>query len=209
MKGRFEQARRTPDGFTKAIARFEEASARDASFAPAFAGLADTYTLMSRSVFGGLPAAQAMERARGAAERAVALNPWSVEAHLAMASVSHRFDWDWEAAERHYNRARDLGPGYAPAHQWIAVFLAEQSRSEPARIEAERAISLDPLSPTVLRTAGLVAYFNRDFERAVSLAPARGRARAGLTSFDDDAGMVAGRGGARTRGGRGRSRDPE
>ena len=110
-----------------------------------------------------------MERARTAAERAIALDPLSVEAHLAMASVSHRFDWDWETAERHYNRARDLGPAYAPAHQWIAVFLAEQNRPEPARIEAERAISLDPLSPSVLRTAGLVAYFNRDFERSVAL----------------------------------------
>jgi tetratricopeptide (TPR) repeat protein len=169
LKGRFEQARRSADGFANAIARFEEAGTRDPSFAPAFAGLADTYTLMSRSVFGGLATSQAMERARSAAERAVALDPLSVEAHLAMASVSHRFDWDWETAERHYNRARDLGPAYAPAHQWIAVFLAEQQRPEPARIEAERAISLDPLSATVLRTAGLVAYFNRDFERSVQL----------------------------------------
>jgi len=169
LKGRYEQARRSPEGFTNAIARFEDATAKDPSFAPAFAGLADTYTLMSRSVFGGLPASQAMDRARTAAERAIALDPLSVEAHLAMASVSHRFDWDWDAAERHYNRARDLGPASAPAHQWIAVFLAEQGRPEPARIEAERAISLDPLSPTVLRTAGLVAYFNRDFERSLAL----------------------------------------
>lgn len=169
LKGRFEQARRSPDGLANALARFEEAGAKDPSFAPAFAGLADTYTLMSRSVFGGAPAADVMERARSAAERAVALDRMSAEAHLAMASVSHRFDWDWEAAERHYNRARDLGPNYAPAHQWLAVFLAEQRRGEQARIESERAISLDPLSPAVLRTAGLVAYFNRDFERSVAL----------------------------------------
>lgn len=169
LKGRFEQARRSPDGLTNALARFEEAGAKDPSFAPAFAGLADTYTLMSRSVFGGAPAADVMERARSAAARAVALDRMSAEAHLAMASVSHRFDWDWEAAERYYNRARDLGPAYAPAHQWLAVFLAEQRRGEQARIESERAISLDPLSPAVLRTAGLVAYFNRDFERSVAL----------------------------------------
>ncbi len=169
LKGRFEQARRTPEGFAAAIALFEQAAVKDPAFSPAYAGLADTYTLLSRSVYGAAPISQVMGRAREAAERALALDPLSVEAHLAMASVSHRFDRDWDAAERFYNRARDLGPAFAPAHQWIAVFLAEQGRHEPARIEAERAISLDPRSATVHRTAGLVAYFARDFDRSVAL----------------------------------------
>jgi TolB-like protein/Tfp pilus assembly protein PilF len=169
LKARYAEAQRTDEGFRDAIQLFEQAAAKDASFAPAFAGLADTYVLLSRSVHGALPVQDAMAKARAGAERALALDPLSPDAHLAMAAVFHRFDWDWPAAERSYAQARDLGPAYAPAHQWYAVFLAEQGRAEMARIEAERAISLDPLDASVHRTAGLAAYFGRDFVRAASL----------------------------------------
>ena len=68
MRGRFQLAKRTPDGFTKAIECFDQAIAHDAEYALAFAGLADCYTLLSAAAYGTRrpmrPSARGRQRSR-------------------------------------------------------------------------------------------------------------------------------------------------
>jgi TolB-like protein/Tfp pilus assembly protein PilF len=166
LKGRNALALRTPEGFTAAIRAFEEAATLDPGFARAYSGLSDTYTLLSRSVYATGAPDDVMARARKTAERAIALDPLLAEAHTSLASVYHRFDWDWANAEREFRRAIEIRPSYAQAHQWLSLLLAEQGRLDEARLAARRATALDPLSAAVWRTTGLVEYFARDFVRA-------------------------------------------
>ena len=56
-----------------------------------------------------------LSAAREAAEKALALDPQLVDAHLAMGWISSVYDWDWAAADASYRRALDLEPGNARA----------------------------------------------------------------------------------------------
>ena len=86
---------RSADGFTKALAYFQEAIDRDPDYASAHAGLADTYALLGSMPYAVLPASQAGPKAREAATRALALDETLAEAHVSLAFVTYAFDWDW------------------------------------------------------------------------------------------------------------------
>jgi TolB-like protein/Flp pilus assembly protein TadD len=179
LKGRQAWARRTSAGFDDAIRYFEQAIAKDADFALAHAGLADAYSLLGISLYGTMSGREAFTRAKAAADRAPALDSGSAEAHTSLASVRWRYDWDWAEAEREFHRALELNPGYATAHSWYAIYLAEQGRPDDAAVEAQRALQLDPLSANAHRASGIVHYHARRFDlaetaqrRALALEPA-------------------------------------
>ena len=65
------------------------------------------------------------------------------------------YDRDWPRAEREFQLALRLSPGYAPAHQWYAFLLVAEGRNEEALRHLERAGELDPLSPIVHTYLGL------------------------------------------------------
>ena len=137
---------------------------KDPSFALAYAGLADTYQVagLSSGVTDG-PA-----RARAAAERALALDASLGEAHSSLAGTLHRPLADIPRAEAGFLRAIELNPGYATAHQWYAIMLAEEGRDREALEHAERAVALDPLAGVMRQSLALVDYYGRRYDRAIS-----------------------------------------
>jgi serine/threonine protein kinase/tetratricopeptide (TPR) repeat protein len=167
LRGRFQLAKRTLEGCTRAIECFEQATLHDPRFAMAYAGLADAYTLLGGAAFGKSPD-EAMARARRAAEQALRLDEHLAEAHAAIAFVRFRLDWDWPAAEASFTRACELNPGYAPAHHSYALFLTALGRGDAAIAEIRRAAELDPLSLIISTAHGRVLHFNRQFEAAVA-----------------------------------------
>ena len=164
LRGRNAWNTRTPEGFELARTYFLQAIDKDPSFALAHAGLADTYQvagLLSGTADG--PA-----RARAAAERALALDDSLGEAHASLAGTLHRPVADIPRAEAEFKRAIELNPGYATAHQWYAIMLAEEGRDREALEHAERAVALDPLAGVMRQTLGLVNYFGRRYDRAIA-----------------------------------------
>ena len=162
LRGRNAWNTRTTEGFEQARAYFQQAIDKDPSFALAHAGLADTYQvsgLLSGTADG--PA-----RARAAAERALELDDSLGEAHASLAGTLHRPVADIPRAEAEFKRAIELNPGYATAHQWYAIMLAEEGRDREALEHAERAVALDPLAGVMQQTLALVNYFGRRYERA-------------------------------------------
>jgi tetratricopeptide (TPR) repeat protein len=110
---------------------------------------------------------KALEAARGAAKRAMELEPRLSESHLAIGDVRRMLEWDWRGAELAYAQAIALNPSQENAHRRYAMMLAANARPAEAVREAERASDLDPLCLVVGATAGLVRYLTGDYDEAI------------------------------------------
>ena len=144
LKGRlyFVNEFTKPDSLKKAQAYFEEAIQKDPGFALAYAGLADTYVYMAFA--GALPKDQAYRSAKEALAKALALDDSIGEAHDTLGLLSSEFDWDWDTADREFDRAIALAPSYSCAHEDRATFLALIGRRAEAlsRDHKDRPIGL-------------------------------------------------------------------
>ena len=123
LKGRlyFTNEFTNPDSLKKAQQNFAESIQKDPNFALAYAGLADSYVYLAFE--GVLPRDTAYRSAKEALAKAVQLDDTIGEAHDTLGVLSWRFDWDWDAAEREFNRAIALAPSYSCAHEDRALFL--------------------------------------------------------------------------------------
>ena len=165
LKGLYFLNKRTVQGFEQAIACFREAIKQNPQYAPAYAGLANTYTLLSG--YSLSPSSKYMPQARAAALRALELNDKLPEAHTALALVVQNYDWDWQTAEKEFKRAIELNPNYATAHHWYAEHLGFRGRFEEAFKESDEATRLDPLSLIIAADRGVLLYYARDYDRAI------------------------------------------
>lgn len=150
LRGRYLWSRRTPEGYAKAIAEFEEAARIDPNYALAYAGLADAYALLGSNPNQALPRVEAMEKARAAALKAIALDADLAEAHTALAFILMHYDWKCADAEKEYQRALSLNPSYATAHQWRAVNLLVTGHANEGLQELKSAQALDPSSLIIM-----------------------------------------------------------
>jgi TolB-like protein/DNA-binding winged helix-turn-helix (wHTH) protein/Tfp pilus assembly protein PilF len=166
LKGRYFWNKRDQAGFTKAIDYFQQAIAKDPTYAAAYAGLADSYALSGGLYL--LPVEQAMPRAQAAAEKALELDSNLAEAHASLGLIAPFNDWNWADAERHYERAIELNPNYATAHHWYAEgYLMPVGRSDEAIAEMRKAQELDPLSAVIATDLGKELYFVRKYDEAL------------------------------------------
>ena len=183
LRGRFFWNQRTADGLEQAVEYFKQAIARDANYAPAYSGLADTYALLGDWQYAAMTANEALPRAKAAAVKALELDPTLSEAHTSLAFTLDGFDWDLQNADQEFRRAIDLNPGYATAHHWYAWHLALFARHGEALEEMRKAQNLDPLSPIInADLAELLVIAHREDEsiqqslRSIELAPDFGMA---------------------------------
>jgi serine/threonine protein kinase/Tfp pilus assembly protein PilF len=167
LKGRFFWNKRTEANLERAIAFFSQAIASDSAYAPALAGLADSYAVLG--TYGARPPADVMPLAQENARRAVAMDPSLAEAHTTLGLTFAAYDRDWVAAEQAFRRAITIAPEYSTARQWYAVaLLAPLRRFDEALAEIEHARSLDPLSLAVGATVGVIQSFAGQHEAAIS-----------------------------------------
>jgi len=167
LKGRFHWNKRTEQGFRKGIEFFQEAIARDPRYALAHAGLADCYALLASVGHAGTATREAVSKASAAARQALELDDSLAEAHTSLGFVKFRFEWDWAGAEREFQRAIELQPGYPTARQWYAMCLGLLGRTEEALAEVRRALTLDPLSLTINAALARLLAATGQHDRAV------------------------------------------
>lgn len=165
LRGLYFWNKRTPEGFSRAVEYFQRATEHDPQYARAYAGLADSYALMSG--YTGLPPYDLIQKAQAAARRGAELDDSSAEVHTALAVVAQNYEWDWAKAEREYRRAIELDANYATAHQWYAEFLSFMGRFPEAEAEIDRARQLDPVSLVVATEKGVILYYARDYDGAI------------------------------------------
>lgn len=165
LKARYFMNRRTPDGLRRAIEHLNRAIADDPLCSVAYADLAQCYSLDAATL---LPRAERMELAKAAARKALDLDDTLAEAHVALASVAARWDWNWTVAEREFSRAIELDPSSAAARHGHALFLCCMGRFDEAIDEMRRASILDRLSPVFRVGIGRVLDIARRHDDAIT-----------------------------------------
>ncbi len=134
------------EGVFEAVELFRAAVARDSTWAPAWAGLADAISLQvwyPQFTDDEFPLEETLAKAEQAALRALELNPQNPTALVALGSI-HRDRREWPEAEAAYRRALDLDPDNAEAHQQYGEWLHKQGRVAEAVQSTDRAAALDP-----------------------------------------------------------------
>jgi tetratricopeptide (TPR) repeat protein len=153
------------EGMKRGVEYFQQAVDKDPNYAPAYAGLADAYTLLGW--YAVLAPKDAHSKAKAAATKALEIDDTLADAHTSLAAITLNYEWDWLGSERKYKRAIELNPNYATAHQWYGGYLALMGRSDEAMAEIKRAQQLDPVSLIINVAAGLYIYRLREYDLAI------------------------------------------
>ena len=167
-RGRYFWNFRTKEGHQRAIEYYQRAIGRDSGYADAYAGLADAYLTAYQFGMIGLPDAEVFSRIKWAADRALALDPQSTDAHTS-AVIALWWQKDWLGAERELKRALELNPGNATARHWYALLLGGMGRVQEGVEQARRATELDPFDRTANANHALLSYAARDYDGAIAL----------------------------------------
>jgi TolB-like protein/Tfp pilus assembly protein PilF len=158
VRGRHAWEKRSEADLRQAIRFFEESIDADPTYAPAYAGLADCYGQLGYGSY--ISPDDAFPRARGAAKKALDLDPRLAEAHASLGFALMYYDWNFAESEAEFKRSIDLNPNYAIAHQWYAYLLTALERPlADAEREIAIARSLDPLSVPILTDRAYVLYY--------------------------------------------------
>ncbi len=153
-----------PEALNRAQRYFKESIQKDPDFALAYAGLADTYVYLAFA--GALPRDQAERPAREALAKALKLDDSIGEAYDTLGALSWRFDWDWKAADREFDRAIALAPSYSCAREDRAIFLAMTGRRDEALAELAKIQQLD-YSFSSAMTESVTYYALRDYPNLI------------------------------------------
>ncbi len=144
LRGMYHLNKSRPEDFEKALGYFQQALEKNPADPLAYAGLAFGYITLGH---GPSPPPDAWPRARAAAERAVRLDSTLADGWAALADIKTYYEWDWEGAERAFQRANELNPSLPMNHYHYAWYLALFGRADEAVAEHKRAQELDPLTP--------------------------------------------------------------
>jgi len=168
LKGRYHWHKLSGENLKKSVVHFESAIEKDPNFALAHSALADAYVLFAFVAL--LPPHEALQKARSAALRALAIDDGLAEAHASCASITKLYDWDWPKAEREYRRCLELDPNNAIARRGYAAYLSALGRTEEALAEVYRARDLDPMSLQIGVEVAWNLYMAREYEKTLQQA---------------------------------------
>ncbi len=166
LRGRYHRFRFTPESWQLARRASEQAVELDPEYAEAHSNLA----LMSITEWAldmSEPKA-AVQAARGAAERALALDDSLAEAHAVMGTIRAGYEYDWDAADKDFQRAFQLDPNSPGALvQHAYWFLTPRGKLREARAEYRRVLELDPLSAFALFTIAQSYFIEGKFAQMI------------------------------------------
>src|SRR6184192_538284 len=166
LKGRFFWNKRTGNDLKKSIDYFEQAIAADPNYALAYAGVADGYVWLP-GYTAGTPR-DSYPKAKAAAKKALELDDTLAEARTSLAIAIWLYDFDSSQANREFQRAIELNPNYAIAHQQYGnITLSALGRFEDAIAEGKRAVELDPLSLVINTDLGSNYNYARRYDEAI------------------------------------------
>jgi tetratricopeptide (TPR) repeat protein/TolB-like protein len=176
MEARVAYHQRDENGFKRAIQLLHEAEALDSESADIPAALCSCYLSLGRDNLA--EPNEVFPKAARYGKRAIAIDPENVESHTDLGYVLRAHDWNWVAAEEHFQKAIKISRGSnSRARRYYSTLLTVLTRHEEAIGEALAASVIQP-SSIELMYVGIRHYFAHDFasaldfcERAIALNP--------------------------------------
>ncbi len=165
LKGRFFWHRRYLEDLHKSIHYFNQALELDSTFALAYAGLADSYYVMTFKR--DLNRDSLLNLSANYAEKALSFDNNNAEVHATLGGILCYKDWNWEASENEFKLAIELNPNYATAYQWYAELLDILGRNKEARKQIEIALELNPNSYVIQATSAMLYVKEGNFDKAI------------------------------------------
>jgi eukaryotic-like serine/threonine-protein kinase len=166
LKGVYHWNFHTGEEMQKAISEFQRATQIDPSYAMAYVGLSDTYTLLPFNA--DMDPRIVLPQAKAAALKAVELDPRSGRAHAALGVTLSRYDWNRASAEREFKLAIELLPNDSFAPALYAEMLSLEGRHDEAFAQAARARELDPIFGVNGLQYSRAFLYARQYDKAVA-----------------------------------------
>ena len=152
LQARQVQRQGTAEGYEQSIVLLQQALAIAPDYAPAWAGLSESY---SRQADKGLrPIAEGYTLSREAADKALAIDPGNAAAHAQLGGISTYYDGDLSAAAWHIERALQLDPVNLDIFSYAASLNYCLGRAEAAVALDEYAAARDPVNAQIQYSLG-------------------------------------------------------
>ena len=168
IRGRSHLYKLTPQDLETALQNFELALEIDPNYALAHAGVAIVWAGRYQTI--QAPRDQAVPLAKAAAEKAIALDDTLAEAHYAMAINKTWGEWDWEGAEKSFQRAIELNPNFPDVRAYYSHFLSHMGRIDEAVSQIELALELDPYDALFHGLYGVILAHQRRYDDCIAAA---------------------------------------
>jgi len=165
-QGRFQWSSFQEAGLLASIRYYQAALKLDPQYAQAWAGLANSYSVIG--IYGPLPREQSFNNAREAALRALALDPDLANAHAGVAGSDIFYTHDWREADEELHRALASDPNEVNGHSLRAYLLQAVGRPEEAIAEVRRAHQLDPTWRIPTNDIVKALYLARRYDEAIA-----------------------------------------
>jgi DNA-binding SARP family transcriptional activator len=181
LRAKHDLEMRNDTGFRAAVADYRAAIGLDSTFADAYAGLSESYSLLLNfAPSDGHPSRETARAAESAALKAISLADSRAAGHVALGLVRMTGRMNFAESERELLRARALDPADEDTREFLVWLYAWTGRPDEALREARAAVSADPLSMDALRELARALYFARryeellvDVDRMRTIAPVR------------------------------------
>lgn len=154
------------EGHRKALQRFEAAARAAPERAAAHAGVARAWTQLVATNLE--PPRPGVDLALAAVQRALALEPLHAESLVLAAALTHRYAFDWAAAQALFARALQAAPRSAYVRHSHALSLMMRADFDAAAAELAVARELDPLHLSLRAHLALLDLYRRDWVAAAA-----------------------------------------
>jgi TolB-like protein/DNA-binding winged helix-turn-helix (wHTH) protein/Tfp pilus assembly protein PilF len=172
----------------KALAYSDAAIKLDDKYAPTWALRASVQNMMAQ--YGLTEVSEGYRKARDDAERAIALDPTSASAYLALAQTQIFYDWDWDAANTCLTKAAVLEPSNAEVFSIRSHLSVVLGNLDEAIKLAEQAVALEPLRANSHLSLGYMLFLSgryhearAELQKALDLNPQAARVHVSLAKI--------------------------
>lgn len=166
LKGIFYFDKFSESGMKTSIEYLQQAIEKEPGYAPPYARMARAYGVLGN--FNSVRPEEAYPKQKEAALKALEIDGRLSEARAALGWTKLFYDRDWNGAREEFERAIQLNPNYAIAHQGYATYLVSMGEFNRAEAEILQAQQLDPVNLNIKCDVGWILFFARRTDESIA-----------------------------------------